>query len=65
MHHRRLLGGPPWSVAEAWAELRLTRFVQELEALPWRTDLDDPDDLEHHVITIAADYPAVRSRLHG
>ena len=45
----------------AWAELRLTRFVDALEALPWRTGWNDPADLLHHVLTITTDYQAVLS----
>lgn len=59
LRHLRLAGGEPLSVEQAWTELRLTRFVQELEALPWRTSLDDHADLQRHVLTIAADYPEV------
>lgn len=53
---RTLLGGPSCSMEQAWAELRLTSFVQELEALPWRTGPNDPADLHQHIVTIAADY---------
>jgi hypothetical protein len=63
--HLRAAGGVICSIEQAWAEVRLTRFVQELEALPWRTSLDDPADLQRHVETIAGDHPAVLGRLSG
>ena len=61
--HLRAAGGVPCSLEQAWAELRLTRFVQELEALPWRTSLNDRGDLQRHVETIAGDYPSVLRQL--
>ena len=63
LRHLSAVGGPRCSVEQALGELRLTRFVQELEALPWRTSLNDPADLHQHVVTIAADYLIVRSQL--
>jgi hypothetical protein len=63
LRHLGAAGGPLCSLEQAWAELRITRFVEELEALPWRTGLNDPADLHDHVLTIAADYQAVLSQL--
>lgn len=63
LRHLSAAGGPVCSPEQAWDELRLTRFVDELEALPWRIGLDDSADLHHHVLTIASDYQAVLTQL--
>ncbi|GAA1430493.1 hypothetical protein GCM10009616_15230 [Microlunatus lacustris] len=44
---------------QAWAELQLTRFVQAVEALPWRLGLRRPAELRRHLHQIASDQPAV------
>jgi len=43
-----------------WPEFLLTRFVQELEALPWRLTLGDDVDLHQHVMTISEDVAKIR-----
>ncbi len=63
LRHLSAAGGTICSLERAWAELRLTRFVGELEALPWRIGLDDSADLHHHLLTIATDCQAVLSQL--
>lgn len=63
IRHLSVAGGPICSPGQAWAELRLTRFIGELEALPWRIGLDDSADLHHHLLTLATDYHAVLSQL--
>jgi len=52
-------GGQTCTTERAWAELRLTRFVQGVEALPWQIDLNETADLQHHVVTIADDFAAL------
>lgn len=47
-------------VRDAWPELRLTRYVQEIEALPWQLSLDDGDDLRRHVMIISEELAHVR-----
>ena len=63
LRHLRRAGGGSLSDEEAWAELQLTRFVLELEALPWRVGLKDRADLHRHVVAIAAAYPGVVRQL--
>ena len=52
-------GGPTVPEDRAWAELQLTRFVQGVEALPWRLGLGQSADLRQHLRQIAADRRAV------
>ncbi len=63
LHHLSSASGSTGPTDQWWAELRLTRFVQELEALPWRVSLNRPAELRHHIQTIAADYPAVLDQI--
>jgi hypothetical protein len=63
LRHLSEAGGTTCAMEQAWPELMLTRFVQELEALPWRTRLDEADDLQRHVATIVADYPSVLAQI--
>lgn len=56
-------GGPSRVDEGAEAELRLTRFVQGMEALPWRLGLGRPAELQDHLRTVAADHHAVLAHL--
>ncbi|WP_157973745.1 phosphotransferase [Desertihabitans aurantiacus] len=46
---------------QLWDELRLTRFVQAVEALPWHLSLGDDTELDRRLRTIASDVAAVRA----
>lgn len=48
---------------QIWAELRLTRFVQGIEALPWHLNLNEPGELHQQLLTIAADHHAALAQL--
>ncbi|SDS83446.1 hypothetical protein SAMN04488543_2472 [Friedmanniella luteola] len=48
---------------QTWAELRLTRYVQAVEALPWRLGLGRPAELRRHLDAVEADHRAVLAGL--
>lgn len=60
LQHLDAAGGATVHLDEAWPELLLTRVVQEIEAIPWRTTLADNTDLYERARMIDHDLTAVR-----